>query len=532
MALSSCHQQPAPINQFHDASVLEIHRLQDERNSKQLLPFLRAKSPAHRELAAIAYGSIRDTAARRFLLITLFTDQVPQVRSAAAYAIGQLYDSSSAVELMRALRLEIIVGVQRTIMEALGKSADAAVVQFFDAFDGEQEELKEGHAMGMFRSVTVKKIGDKYAERCIQYLESETKAETVKFYAAQALRRMPIEAIHPFLSRINRVLTSAADRDLRISLQAVMDKEKEMPPEATSWQDRFLDSLSEKPYQLADCIKKCTFQPKQSDVLTRLLSTSPWQIVKTSAAEKYFELQSEGEPYNKQVHDWIRYCLNSDDMALQSAAALFLQNAEFMVSFDEFIPTLEAKLKLLAMPRQTETYLDMVGALVRLKGDKVSKPENAFNHPVDWDAVQRIKQNQRILVTTTKGEIELELYVNEAPGSVWNFIELVKSGFYDGKFFHRVVPDFVIQGGCPRGDGWGAPDWTQRSEFSPFRKFERGAMGLASVGNDTEGFQIFITHCATPHLDGRYTVFGQVVNGLEVVDAIAVGDKILKVNLK
>jgi peptidylprolyl isomerase len=103
-------------------------------------------------------------------------------------------------------------------------------------------------------------------------------------------------------------------------------------------------------------------------------------------------------------------------------------------------------------------------------------------------------------------------------------------GFYRGLPFHRVVPNFVIQGGDPRGDGWGGPGFSIRSEFSPLT-YETGMLGVASAGKDTEGSQFFITQSPQPHLDGRYTIFGKVVTGMDVVDKIQVDDHIFDVKI-
>jgi cyclophilin family peptidyl-prolyl cis-trans isomerase len=114
---------------------------------------------------------------------------------------------------------------------------------------------------------------------------------------------------------------------------------------------------------------------------------------------------------------------------------------------------------------------------------------------------------------------------DDAPFTVLNFMKLIKNKFYDGLSFHRVVPDFVAQGGDPRGDGWGGPGYQMRTEISA-AQYERGSCGMASAGKDTEGSQFFITHIAMPHLDGRYTIFAKVVKGMEIVDRLQIGDTI------
>jgi len=134
-------------------------------------------------------------------------------------------------------------------------------------------------------------------------------------------------------------------------------------------------------------------------------------------------------------------------------------------------------------------------------------------------------------ITTKLGKIEIELLTEDAPLTVLNFVNLAEKGFYNGLTFHRVVPNFVIQGGDPRGDSWGSPGYAIRSEFNG-HPYVRGTVGMASAGKDTEGCQFFITHSPQPHLDGRYTVFGQVTAGFEVVDAIQEGEIIEDITIK
>ena len=120
------------------------------------------------------------------------------------------------------------------------------------------------------------------------------------------------------------------------------------------------------------------------------------------------------------------------------------------------------------------------------------------------------------------------MWPEAAPATVTNFLELVESGYYDGKVFHRVVPNFVAQGGGPRGDGFGSEDYIVRTE-TPMLHWDRaGLVGMASAGRDTEGVQFFITHCPTPHLDGNYTIFAEVIDGQAAVDRLVPGSRILR----
>jgi cyclophilin family peptidyl-prolyl cis-trans isomerase/HEAT repeat protein len=134
----------------------------------------------------------------------------------------------------------------------------------------------------------------------------------------------------------------------------------------------------------------------------------------------------------------------------------------------------------------------------------------------------------KVRVHTSRGDLDLSLDLGAAPRTVANFLKLAKAGFYDGILFHRVVPDFVVQAGCPRGDGWGGPSWTIRCEINR-RPYERGSLGMALAGKDTGGSQWFICHSAQPHLEGRYTVFGKLIEGWDVLDAIEQDDYIIRV---
>ncbi len=123
-------------------------------------------------------------------------------------------------------------------------------------------------------------------------------------------------------------------------------------------------------------------------------------------------------------------------------------------------------------------------------------------------------------IETEAGVIEIELWADLSPQTVGNFVGLAESGFYDGTIFHRVIPRFMIQGGCPRGDGRGTPGYDFADEFNE-RKLVRGVLAMANAGPNTNGSQFFIvTASATPHLDGAHTGFGAVISGMDVVDAI------------
>jgi peptidyl-prolyl cis-trans isomerase B (cyclophilin B) len=143
-----------------------------------------------------------------------------------------------------------------------------------------------------------------------------------------------------------------------------------------------------------------------------------------------------------------------------------------------------------------------------------------------------VEKTYRATIETNKGTIELELYPQHAPKTVNNFVFLAKEGFYDGVSFHRVIQNFVIQGGDPTGTGRGGPGYQFEDEVkgNPLTH-ETGVISMANAGPNTNGSQFFITHAPQPHLNGRHTVFGKVIEGMDVVYAIRQGDKMTSVTI-
>jgi cyclophilin family peptidyl-prolyl cis-trans isomerase/HEAT repeat protein len=231
-----------------------------------------------------------------------------------------------------------------------------------------------------------------------------------------------------------------------------------------------------------------------------------------------------------QLGSVLREAMNTGDAGLISAVAEELQKEDadairFMLGKDT-----EAKaLSVLAPIRDLEARILLHQVIAKRDGLPPPAHERPpFNHPIDVKKLRALTQGQRYRITTNKGEVIIATDVNECPGSSLAFDSLVTAGYYNGKAFHRMVPNFVAQGGCPRGDGYGGMDWTLRTEIGR-TPFTTGSVGLASAGPDTESCQFFITHSATPHLDGRYTRFGEVISGMDVVWKLQMGDVMQRV---
>jgi cyclophilin family peptidyl-prolyl cis-trans isomerase len=173
----------------------------------------------------------------------------------------------------------------------------------------------------------------------------------------------------------------------------------------------------------------------------------------------------------------------------------------------------------------------------RLGVDRARAAPAAAAPPPPVDPLAALGGPKRWRLTTTQGDLVIALAGELAPWHVAAIIEMTRSGFYDGVPFHRVVPDFVVQGGDPSGSGWGGPGFTLPSEVGsrldePAPEFGPGAIGVADAGKDTGGSQWFVMHGRAPHLDGRYTWIGVITEGADVVDRLQIGDRVVRAKIE
>lgn len=299
---------------------------------------------------------------------------------------------------------------------------------------------------------------------------------------------------------------------------------------------------------------------RQKTVLPRLttLFSDKSPRVRAAAFQTLMEVDSENSDF------YVRRALDDTDFVLQAMAVEAVGKAEN----EEYLPVLRTMMERGAGV-ETDVRRSIVGAMgpfvsgyadstalavlllalkdanmvVRREASQmwdslVAEPRPKVSLLADTRLTERrirngleeYKTNPYATIVTSQGEIQMELYFDTAPLTVLNFVALAKDGFYDGLVFHRVVPNFVVQGGDPRGDGWGGPGYYIRDEFSS-EPYMRGSVGVATSGKDTGGSQFFITLSPQPHLEGRYTLFGRVLHGMEAADRIAVGDVIETVRI-
>jgi cyclophilin family peptidyl-prolyl cis-trans isomerase/HEAT repeat protein len=295
------------------------------------------------------------------------------------------------------------------------------------------------------------------------------------------------------------------------------------------------------PYEKAALITALGNDPYQYLNIANLKATAQHPAEKVALVEAMGNIIQHPEfikAYGSKYADVKYYVLNfikeqckTGDVGLVAAGAGILKKPELFakefIKDSTWIKDTRAKLK---MPRDIEAMGELEQAesyFTDGKSGSTVPPKAQYNHPIDFSILEGLGDTVKIVMKTSKGNITMRLFTSRAPGSVANFVDLCKKDFFDNKVFHRVVPNFVIQAGCPRGDGYGALDYTIRSEFGQEYYNKQGLIGMASAGNDTEGTQFFITHSPTPHLDGKYTIFGEVVEGMDVVHGIYQGDKII-----
>jgi cyclophilin family peptidyl-prolyl cis-trans isomerase/HEAT repeat protein/ribosomal protein L17 len=341
--------------------------------------------------------------------------------------------------------------------------------------------------------------------------------------AESLIRAKCIEALsyHPTEENIRHVVGCLSDDSVRVAMAAWDFLKRMIQPQVLRSQmvdTSYVDSI---PAILVESMAQAL---KRNDLAITTL------VADMVADTSILTMCRRAGHARKMVEDLIASYSNlssSDD-----AEAMLANQRTFTTLRDTSV--ISALQKTLADSNHT-VALGAVHALTRLTGRSYAALVPIRALPVrtgdDWKTLESIKPYQRVTFRTTKGIFTIRLHKEDAPFTVLAFFRLVKQGFYNGLTFHRVVPDFVIQGGDPRGDGWGGPGFTLRSEWSLI-DFERGSVGMASSGKDTEGCQFFITHIPAPHLNGRYTLFASVTSGMEVVDKIQVGDKILNAEIR
>jgi cyclophilin family peptidyl-prolyl cis-trans isomerase/HEAT repeat protein len=508
-----------------------LTRLRAKNANEQLRKLLASDTDAVvRANAARALGVAEDKGAFDLLLEHALNDRDERVRVSAIRSLGTLRDARSAEPLTK--RGETLLGAYRT-----AKAANASLRP------SELNELYE-LATGLSRV-----LAGTANERALAFVRALREAEMwsapeaevafARIAPAQYLRERPFHqlsfrapdsritwqtyaAIAQGLGEIAAVSSERAGNSL-VSVQADAQLAlRSMLGDATTPALAVPDVLT----------AIAAFKPPDGAIVMRGQLAAADVIVRATAAGQLGELAPDPET----------------TAALAAALPAALQRDEMNDAALAILDAL-AKQKSEAALAAIRTALDSPDYLLRRRAaaiiesaqpDTTASPEHGDGRIETVATRNRIGDYRRALarraarvlanVSTDKGAFQLELLPDAAPLTVDNFVELARRGYFNRIAFHRVVPNFVIQGGDPRGDGNGGPGYQIRCEINEV-PYTRGAVGMALSGKDTGGSQWFITHSPQPHLDGGYTVFARVVSGMEVVDRITRGDRILAVNV-
>lgn len=288
-----------------------------------------------------------------------------------------------------------------------------------------------------------------------------------------------------------------------------------------------VQSPSTPPSSLPDLLRAlAAFKPPDLAAVARAALGNKDVIARATAADILSELPPETETARALAGALPRALQDeTDDAALSILGALARQQGP------EVEPAIRSALETtdyLVRRRAADILRERAGGPA---GQRRVETVNTRNHREDYErALARIGKSVRAVIMTDKGSFTMELLPEEAPLTVDNFVGLARKNYFNNVLFHRVVPNFVVQGGDPRGDGNGGPGYQIRCEVNEV-PYNRGAVGMALSGKDTGGSQWFVTHSPQPHLDGGYTVFGRVVEGMDVVDRIVRGDRIRSVTI-
>lgn len=628
-----------------DSLFQRISDWQDLRQTADLYPMLYHPDPTYRYLAARAFGSM-DAPDAVDSLARLLGDPVEEVRTIAAFAMGQLGDAQALPYLIRGFMQEDTAMVhamsQRAILEAVGKCGDFPTLEQLSSvttYTPVDTALLEGQAWGIYRMGLRDLVSPLGTKRMLELGCQPQYPESVQLIAANYLARVPATfdslaalplrtafeqsnnpdvrmalAIAVGKTRRDGALTSLIgqyhkERDYRVKCnilralsnfpyescrplvtEALRDQnehvarraaqyllENSTPEDAAQWWRFAKDSLPTPIhldlYQVANRHLPA-YRTEFRDAINFELRQR--YINSSSAYEKAMILRALGE-FAWNYRYIFRESQTATDPIVQSAATEALQQIGDRDDFTSFFglstrrvtqdlasyfmeaikskrpgPVAIASLALrsekrdyrpfldslevlnhvldeLELPAMVESYNELGQTIDYLNGTSTFEPiQPKFNHPIDWKLLTSIGAQPRLSLKTDEGEAVLVLWPDVAPGSVANLAQLTKDGFLINKAFHRVVPNFVIQGGSPSGDAYGSLDYSIRSEFSPLHYDTEGMLGMASAGRDTEGTQFFITHSPTLHLDGRYTLFGKVEQGMDIIHKIQQGDRILE----
>ena len=496
-----------------------LARLRAKDGNAQLLKLLAtAKDPVLRANAARVLGATEEAAAFDTLNERAIKDEDPRVRVSAIRALASLKDSRAIPTLLGSKAVSGNEALE--IATTLGRLAQGtANAQALEWLRGQQKRFQNAAPEIEIALVRISPAdylkeldtGSAAGANAQRILLTDWRAASSLAQALGEIAGLPdtVKEKATFSTRAQEILRSMLDyRNSPAVAKTTADvhSEKAIP-------DVLRALAAFKPADLADVLRK---QLGESDV-----------IVRATAADLIGELPPDAQNSEALTKAW-RYAIEQDKLNDAQLSILEALSKQKTATANELIKSTLYSGDQLIRTRAVR-YLKENGA-----GDfseRVSVVATGKTRDDYVRAVDRIGKTVRARVTTNRGAFTIELLSEEAPLNVDNFVQLARRGYFRGITFHRVVPNFVVQGGDPRGDGSGGPGYSIRCEINEV-PYDRAAVGMALSGKDTGGSQWFVTHSPQPHLDGGYTVFGRVVSGMEVVDELVRGDVIKTIDIQ
>ncbi|HZH31472.1 MAG TPA: peptidylprolyl isomerase [Pyrinomonadaceae bacterium] len=518
----------APDARLRADAANTLTRLRAKNANDQLRRLLASDTDAVvRANAARALGAAEDKGAFDLLLAHAATDRDERVRISAIRSLGALRDARAAEPLVK--RGEALLNVYRAAKTANPSMRPAELNELLELVTGLSRVLANtGNERGL---VFVRALRE--AE---MWSAPEAEVAFARIAPNQYLRERPFHqlAFRAPDSRVTWQTYAAVAQGLgeiaAVSSEKAGNSVVSVQADAQLALRTMLAEATTPALALADVLTAISaFKPPDGALVMRAQLAAPDVIVRATAAGQLGELAPDPE--------------TTTALAAALPAALRDEMNDAALAIIDALAKQKSEAALAAI----KTALDSPDYLLRRRAAAIlqsAQPEagaGAEDGRIETVATRnRIGDYRRALarrgarvvatINTDKGVVRLELLPDAAPLTVDNFVELARRGYFNRLAFHRVVPNFVIQGGDPRGDGNGGPGYQIRCEINEV-PYTRGAVGMALSGEDTGGSQWFITHSPQPHLDGGYTVFARVVEGMEVVDRITRGDRILAVNV-
>ncbi len=440
----------------------------------------------------------------------IFRETDPYIRMALAIALGKTGQNNALAALEQRFKMESDYRVRCNIIRALINFPYESVSETVKA------ALKdESVAVAITAATFCRDNGDPSDATIYWALAKDSVAtETVPLLYAAAQRHLPV-----FYAEYRQALNGELRRLYRDTPSPYLQAAYLESLSEFGWNYRF---IKREGYPHEHAIVRST----SVNLLTKILQKEDFR--------NFF--RSSYRNVRREITVFLKDAIRTDDVGMIAPAAAALKDIgqgpiDYLNKIDSSF--LEDALVQIELPKDMETFKILRETAQRFGVETIpSLPEDdEWSGTIDWEVLDNLSATPTAKITTNRGEITLDLFPEKSPGSVANFVKLANDGFYKGIAFHRVVPNFVVQAGCDRGDGNGGVPYQIRSELSPQYYTKEGILGMARSDYHTESSQFFITHSPTPHLDGGYTIFGAVTEGLDVLADLRKGDQIENISI-